>query len=236
MNAPAFQFYAQDFLTGVMYLTSEEKGIYITMLCKQWTDGKIPKKRLGFLVGLEWESFSDELKEKFEDCGEYVVNNRLESERNKKSRYVEKQVENGKKGGRPRKTDDSEDKYNTQIKNSKTQTKAFLIEDEDEIEKEEVIEKKEKPQRFDLLKIPESFKPLWIEWLEYRKDKKKKPYAGPKWEQIAIDKFVELSSNDPIIAKKILEQTISKNWEGFFELKSQAPTSHQQQSTFQTNR
>ena len=43
---PAFQFYAQDFLTGVMYLTNEEVGIYIKMISKQWTDGQIPKKRL----------------------------------------------------------------------------------------------------------------------------------------------------------------------------------------------
>ena len=48
-KAPAFQLYAQDFLTGVMDLTMEERGVYITLLCKQWsvndTNG-IPKKRL----------------------------------------------------------------------------------------------------------------------------------------------------------------------------------------------
>ncbi len=87
MKAPAFQLYAQDFLTGVVYLTNEEIGIYIKMLCKQWTDGTIPKKRLGFLVGLEWDSFPDELKEKFKDCGEYLINTRLEVEREKKNKF-----------------------------------------------------------------------------------------------------------------------------------------------------
>tara|TARA_R110002050_G_scaffold268962_1_gene411152 strand:- start:225 stop:347 length:123 start_codon:yes stop_codon:yes gene_type:complete len=33
-KAPAFQLYAQDFLTGVMDLTMEERGVYITLLCK----------------------------------------------------------------------------------------------------------------------------------------------------------------------------------------------------------
>lgn len=100
-NAPAFQMYAQDFLTGVMFLTNEEVGIYIRILTKQWTDGKIPKKRLAFLVGIEWEKFSDELKEKFEDLGDFIQNKRLENEREKMLNYRKKQSKNGKKGGRP---------------------------------------------------------------------------------------------------------------------------------------
>jgi len=35
-KAPAFQFYAQDFLTGVMDLTMDERGLYITLLARQW--------------------------------------------------------------------------------------------------------------------------------------------------------------------------------------------------------
>lgn len=128
-KAPAFQFYAQDFLTGVMYLTNEEKGIYITMLAKQWTDGKIPKKRLGFLVGFEWEDLSEELRSKFKDHGLYVVNTRLEEEREKKKTFLKKQKNNGSKGGRP-------PKYQNP---SKSQKKP--LEDEIEKEEEEEIEK-----------------------------------------------------------------------------------------------
>lgn len=100
-KSPSFQFYAQDFLAGTMYLTNEEIGIYIKMLAKQWTDEKIPKKRLGLLVGIEWESFSDELKGKFEDKGDFVLNKRLEIERVKKENFLNKQSLNGSKGGRP---------------------------------------------------------------------------------------------------------------------------------------
>ena len=35
-------------------------------------------------MGLDWEKFSDELKEKFEDRGDYLVNTRLEQEREKR--------------------------------------------------------------------------------------------------------------------------------------------------------
>jgi uncharacterized protein YdaU (DUF1376 family) len=100
-----------------MYLTNEEKGIYITMLAKQWTDGKIPKKRLGFLVGYEWDNFSDELKLKFTDHGDYILNERLEKEREKRFNFMKKQAENGKKGGRPKESNQKKNKELDKNKN-----------------------------------------------------------------------------------------------------------------------
>ena len=41
-KAPAFQFYAQDFLTGTLHLTMEERGLYITILALQWSKVSIP--------------------------------------------------------------------------------------------------------------------------------------------------------------------------------------------------
>ena len=76
-NPPAFQFYPQDFLTGVMYLTMEERGMYITLLSIQWSKNKIPKKRLGFILGIEWEEVPELVKEKFVDEGDYLINERL---------------------------------------------------------------------------------------------------------------------------------------------------------------
>jgi uncharacterized protein YdaU (DUF1376 family) len=93
MKAPAFQFYAQDFLTGCTYLTNEEIGMYIKMICKQWTDGKIPVKRLEFLIGKPWENLSDDLKGKFEFDGEFLTNKRLEIERKKQQEKSEKAKE-----------------------------------------------------------------------------------------------------------------------------------------------
>ena len=98
--SPHFQFYAEDFLTGTVYLTMEERGIYISLLAKQWTDGKIPKKRLALFIGFEWDNLSDELKSKFTDCGEYVINKRIDAEREKQIAYRLGQSKNGLKGGR----------------------------------------------------------------------------------------------------------------------------------------
>src|SRR5690606_35101371 len=119
-EAPSFSLYAEDFLTGVMYLTNDEIGMYIKMLCKQWTDKRIPKKRLGLLVGMDWSKMSDELKSKFDDKGEYIVNARLEKERDRKEKFLEKQRQNGKLGGRPKKQPETKNPNVTQSKAKKT--------------------------------------------------------------------------------------------------------------------
>jgi len=71
----------------------------------------------------------------------------------------------------------------------------------------------------DHLEMPEDFVPIWEEWHQYRKAKRIKAYAGTKWEQIAVDKLLELSDRDPVTAKLILKQTYESNYQGFFPLK-----------------
>ena len=163
MKAPAFQFYAQDFLTGVMYLTNEEVGIYIKMLSKQWTDGKIPKKRLGLFVGYDWVNLSEEIKEKFEDKGDYVINTRLEVEREKKSNFLKRQSENGKKGGRPKKDVELKNPNDTQKK---------PLEEEDEIEDEE----EDRIIEIDYKEVQEIFNSVCVNLPKVKKisDKRKK--------------------------------------------------------------
>ena len=41
-KSPAFQFYAADFMIGIMGMTDEEVGIYIKMLSTQWLHGSLP--------------------------------------------------------------------------------------------------------------------------------------------------------------------------------------------------
>ena len=67
--------------------------------------------------------------------------------------------------------------------------------------------------------MPEDFIEIWEEWKEYRKAKRFKSYAGLKWEQMAVDKLLELSNKKPTIAKLILKQTYENSYQGFFPLK-----------------
>jgi uncharacterized protein YdaU (DUF1376 family) len=228
-KAPAFQFYAQDFLTGVMYLTNEEIGIYIKMLAKQWTDGKIPKKRLGFLVGYEWDNLSEELRSKFTDNGEYILNERLEKEREKREKFHEIQSKNGKKGGRPKKnnneTNEIADKKSqikpNPFKNQKpNQSQKKPLEDgrlKTEGENEEEIEDENE------IKFPftsKKFLQQWEIWKDYKKKEFRFDYKTSQSEQAALSELRNKSSGDEETAIGIIHQSMANGWKGFFELKT----------------
>lgn len=86
-----------------------------------------------------------------------------------------------------------------------------------EEERKKVAPKKERSE--EQLKMPDDFIEIWEEWKEYRKAKRFKSYAGLKWEQMAVDKLLELSNKNPTIAKLILKQTYENSYQGFFPLK-----------------
>jgi len=72
------------------------------------------------------------------------------------------------------------------------------------------------------INLPSDFIEIWDLWLEYRTAKKIKLYANDKFEQMAIDKLLKYSNNNPIIAKQIINESITNSWTGFFELKNKA--------------
>ena len=84
-------------------------------------------------------------------------------------------------------------------------------------ERKKVAPKKERSE--EKLIMPDDFIEIWEEWKEYRKAKRFKSYAGLKWEQMAVDKLLELSNKNPTIAKLILKQTYENSYQGFFPLK-----------------
>ena len=211
MKTPAFQFYAQDFLTGVMYLTNEEIGIYIKMLSKQWTDGKIPKKRLGFLVGLEWDNFSEELKEKFIDKGDYLINERLEQERDKKDSFIEKQRNNGKRGGRP-----SKNQSNKKPKQNPDESQKKPLEDEDEIEEEVEVENEDEKKEKQFEKILNEFNSKCSELPDVQKlTNKRKSAISQRLRDDGIEKIFEVI--DKTSKSAFLNGKSDKGWKANFD-------------------
>ena len=105
-KTPYFHFYVSDFLVGCLTFTNAQCGAYVRMLCVQWDVGYIePKKTHGFLHDLENEEQREEVLAKFEVVNDgplrVLKNKRLEETRAKLEKYLDKQRENGKKGGRP---------------------------------------------------------------------------------------------------------------------------------------
>jgi uncharacterized protein YdaU (DUF1376 family) len=129
---PAMLLYTSDFLTGVMDLTMQERGEYITLMCLQHQKGHLSEKIIGLCLGYDWVSGNSEVLTKYakDDEGNYY-NARLEEEIDKRSKHLEHQRFNGSKGGRPKTQTITQTKPNSKPKHEPKQNP---LEDEDENE------------------------------------------------------------------------------------------------------
>ena len=91
-RAPAFQFYADDFLAGTMTMTNEERGAYISLLCLQWSKGFVTELDIQRIcLGMPTHSHGI-CQSKFQADPESRYRNlRLEVERSKQKERSQKQ-------------------------------------------------------------------------------------------------------------------------------------------------
>ena len=194
-NPPAFQFYPQDFLTGVMYLTMEERGIYITLLSIQWSKNVIPKKRLGLIIGTEWENVPELIKEKFLDKGDYLINERLFNVSEDRKTFVEKQRLNGQKGGRPK----------TQTEPKKSSSLKMKMKIEDEIENIDIV----------YPYLNDEFIQIWNQFKIYKQTEFNFKFKSTQSEQAALSKLPsEMDNVDHAIQS--IKNTMANGWKGIF--------------------
>ena len=124
MKDPAFLFYPGDFLVGVSDLTMEERGQYITLLCIQHAKGRLTDKNIQLSVG----TVSPDVLAKFEkDEDGCYYNSRLEFEIARRERFIASKVENGSKGGRPKKTTENPNKTQTKPNENLNETYSFNL-------------------------------------------------------------------------------------------------------------
>ena len=102
MKDPAILFYTGDFLNGVVDLTMEERGQYITLLCLQHQKGHLSEKTIRLTVG----SVSVDVMSKFaiDENGLYF-NERMDRTIAERMQFIESRRVNGMKGGRPKQED-----------------------------------------------------------------------------------------------------------------------------------
>jgi hypothetical protein len=91
MKDPAVLFYTQDFLTGTLLMTYEQRGKYITLLCLQQQNGRLSEKDLMRVCGEK----DEDLWIKFDrhDDGFYY-NGRMLLETSKRKKYTESRLAN----------------------------------------------------------------------------------------------------------------------------------------------
>lgn len=94
-KAPAFQFYAADFLFGTARMSNEHVGVYIRLLCHQWDGGPMTLEEARSIVGQE---IPQTVIKKFEIADGRMFNVRLEAERKKQEEFRQVQSERGRAG------------------------------------------------------------------------------------------------------------------------------------------
>ncbi len=92
MKDPCMLFYPADFLIGVAFMSMEERGKYITLLCYQQQRGHLTLDEMEKAVG----DISDELLSKFtlDEDGKYY-NRRADIEIERRAAYVNSRIANG---------------------------------------------------------------------------------------------------------------------------------------------
>ena len=104
-NAPAFQFYADDFYAGTRDMSGDELACYIRLMCWQWTKGPIPddkRDKLERYVGFDWGLIESVLIEKFAKTGSEWRNTRLEQIRIEQAERRERKSEQAKQAANKR--------------------------------------------------------------------------------------------------------------------------------------
>ena len=104
-KAPAFQFYADDFLAGTSEMSAEEVGGYIRLLCHQWTKGGIPNdpERVARIAGLMGSPCVGYVMAKFRlSDGHTLKNERLEKVREEQNAFKARQSAAGTNGAAKR--------------------------------------------------------------------------------------------------------------------------------------
>ncbi len=138
---PAFLFYSSDFLTGTMFLSNEQVGIYIRLLCSQHQHGGlIDKISFNSLVGT-----NEILRAKFIETETGFYNERLANEvqlRAKKSSNMSQTAREiwEKRKAEQTKLEQMQSKSNTLVKNKDTNVLQPEDVNEDEIEDKNLIE------------------------------------------------------------------------------------------------
>ena len=90
---PAFLFYSSDFLTGTMFLSDDQVGKFIRLLCLQHQKGHLRKKDMLKIC----KTYDEDVFDMFKiDDQKMYYNERLETEANKRKAYSESRRKNRK--------------------------------------------------------------------------------------------------------------------------------------------
>lgn len=218
---PAFLFYPGDYISGTMHLDFECKGAYIDLLMLQFQKGHMTLHMIRHMLGHKYEHIWSQISDKFQEKDGKYWNERLRKEKENRSNYCKSRKRN---------------------RNSHKHTPSHMsrhMEDEDEdinedenVLKEGVGEnsKTEKKNSNNMSSIKDTegiplpfqspeFALTWKEWLQYRKEARIKNYTPTGLKKL-FKWLADESKGDEKVAMQIIDQSLTKGWQGLFELKT----------------
>jgi len=209
---PAFLFYTSDFLTGTMFLSHEQTGIYIRLLCSQHQHGGIiDKVSFNSLVGTH-----DILRAKFIETETGFYNERLAIEVDLRAKKSSNMSQTAKEVWEKRKqeralAEQKKNKRNTNVQKNDTN----VLQTEDVNEDVNTNENKG-------LKLPYTSELFLENWkiLTGQKKWNKKSAAAL---QASLNILAKETEQDAI---QMMQNSIAGEWQGLFPLtkKPQQPT------------
>jgi hypothetical protein len=136
---PALLLYTQDFITGTFFMTHEQRGKYILLLCLQHQKGHLTTEQMSQII----DDTDVEVAGKFiqDEEGKWF-NPRADREKLKREEGAIWRAENGRKGGLAKAKNKQNSSKDSSKSFSKNLSRALENEDEDEITNSNSIESK----------------------------------------------------------------------------------------------
>lgn len=201
MKDPAVLFYFQDFLVGTEFMTDEEVGKYIRILCHQADKGALTEVQLKRICRTNLVPYAIMEKLRQDENGNYYQQ-RMKIEREKRINYSESRRKN-----RETKVEDMNNICETYDKRM-------------ENENENINNKENKgAKKFNFDFIEEPYKEAFNSWLQYKKERRES-YKTQTSLEACYRNLKKLSGNNPETAKEIIENSFANNWSGLFPLKN----------------
>lgn len=133
--APAFQFYAKEFLSGTLRFKLEPLGAYAKLLAWSWDNGPVPKDihDLASILGVppaKARTVFAVISSKWKLTKRGYVNQRLEKQRRELRQFSRQQADRGRKSGAARRAKKSNGGSNAGSTNARTGDERPMVEPE----------------------------------------------------------------------------------------------------------
>ena len=213
-KAPAFQFYAADFMIGIMGMSDEETGVYIKMLSTQWLHGSLPncKKAIKKMINSR-KVPSEIVLRKFAICDDgFLRNERMEIVRQKQIIYADTMKNNANSRWNKKKNADAIAMQMHDDSTCKTDALHSSSSSSSSTTTPKTNNNKERAVALVLPYDSPDFKLFWSNWQQHRIEKKAK--LTPTATKQQLERLAEMGEERAIAA---LKHSMANGWQGIYE-------------------